>query len=114
MKRYVTIKCYPCGGTGEIESDQWRDLHWGNTIIRSYVRSKLLDCDLCGGTGERTVEDRRSQRHIARERALETPGAPVPGTGKYNHHRRFWKMKPYSRPRKGGGSSNGSHDPSRH
>ena len=44
----VTIRCSACMGTGEIESSDSTDETW-------------WDCRSCGGTGKRTIPDRRTQ-----------------------------------------------------
>jgi hypothetical protein len=55
----VTIKCEPCGGTGSIESSDSTDDRW-------------WDCPHCGGTGKRTIPDRRAPAERARiEQQLE-------------------------------------------
>lgn len=49
---------------------------------------------------------RYEARMAQRQRAASTPGVPVPGTGRRTWRRRHgWKMRPYERPRDGGGTS---------
>jgi hypothetical protein len=65
----------------------------------------LYDAHMGRFTDRQAVRSRRRSREVA----LATPGMPVPTTGLHlRYKRRGRKMRPYNRPRLGGGFERGA------